>query len=50
MDELDDYIFQASHYLARVTLDSLGEIFSAANQIKEWLAECAKLVWMVCDV
>lgn len=36
--------YDAAAYVATVTLSSLGELFSSANQIMQWLATCASLV------
>lgn len=43
-EEVDAEVYRAANYLARTTLDSIGEMFHAADQIKSWLAECARLV------
>ncbi|KAF6004355.1 hypothetical protein F1559_000697 [Cyanidiococcus yangmingshanensis] len=37
----DDMLWQASYYLAKHTLGSLGDIFRGATDTMEWLAECA---------
>jgi DNA-directed RNA polymerase len=42
--ELEQNLMRAAGYLARITLDSLGEMFSSANLIMEWLGDCASLV------
>ena len=42
--EYEREIFEASRYLANLTLDSLGEMFSNATDIMEWLAQCAAAV------
>lgn len=41
VDELDDAVYAAAAYLARVTLGSLGQMFAAADAIKEWLGDAA---------
>jgi DNA-directed RNA polymerase len=44
---IDDYeasVFLCATYLARVTLASLGDLFQAADAIKKWLGEVARLV------
>lgn len=46
VDELESALFQCSSYLAKVTLESLGDLFSSADAIKRWLAEVAGLVAM----
>lgn len=43
-DELDDLVYKSSSYLARTTLDSLGQMFEAADSIKSWLTQAARLV------
>lgn len=35
---------KASIYLARLTFESLGEMFTGANLIMDWFSECASLV------
>ena len=37
-------MFEASVYLAKVTLKSIGDLFEDANKIKNWFAQCAKIV------
>jgi DNA-directed RNA polymerase len=37
----EDMLWQASYYLAKHTLGSLGDIFRGATDTMEWLAECA---------
>eukprot|EP01138_Halocafeteria_seosinensis_P012841 gb/GECG01013117.1/.p1 GENE.gb/GECG01013117.1/~~gb/GECG01013117.1/.p1 ORF type:complete len:1066 (+),score=121.31 gb/GECG01013117.1/:1-3198(+) len=44
VDELENALWNASRYLAKVTLGSIEEIFSAADAIKEWLGNAARLV------
>ncbi|KAA0155542.1 hypothetical protein FNF31_06081 [Cafeteria roenbergensis] len=43
-DELDDIVYKSAAYLARTTLDSLGQMFEAADAIKTWLTQAARLV------
>jgi len=43
-EDLDFMLRLASAYLARVTLNSLGTLFSRADAIKTWLAEAARAV------
>jgi len=45
-EELADTLSACAGYLARTTLDSLGDLFSSADAIKKWLAEVARLVAM----
>lgn len=42
--EYEREIFEASMYLANCTLDSLGEMFSNAKDIMDWLGQCAAVV------
>ncbi len=42
--ELDRELFDASRYLADLTLNSLTEMFSGAKEIMDWLGNCAHLV------
>jgi len=42
--EKDKELFQASHYLANLTLKSLEEMFSGAKDIMDWLGTCAHLI------
>ena len=41
VDELDAASFHAASYLARTTLDSLGDLFTSADAIKRWLGDVA---------
>jgi DNA-directed RNA polymerase len=43
-DDLDALVFKSSAYLARTTLSSLGKMFEAADAIKSWLTQAARLV------
>jgi DNA-directed RNA polymerase len=49
--EMDTELFFAGHYVATLTLKSLGQMFGSANSIMEWLGECSMLVseqvWIV---
>lgn len=40
----DEEVFAASQYVAKVTFDAMGEMFTGARQIMDWLAECASTV------
>jgi DNA-directed RNA polymerase, mitochondrial len=44
IDELRQEIFFACGYLARVTMDVMGELFSGARQTMNWLTTCARLI------
>ena len=37
-------LYRASNYLARRTIKCIGDLFSDANQIKDWFAKCARIV------
>lgn len=43
-DVLDATLYVCSKYLAETTLSSLGDLFSAADAIKAWLGDVARLV------
>ena len=43
-DVLENLVYHSSAYLADITLESLAEMFSSANEIMEWLSLCASLV------
>lgn len=40
----DDIMYGASGYLAQLTLNSQGELFSSANRVKQWLTSAADTV------
>ena len=40
----NDEPYEASFYLAVITLDSVKDLFNAGHYIKSWLIECAGLV------
>jgi DNA-directed RNA polymerase len=44
VDEMDSEIYAACGYLARVTMDVMGDLFSGARQTMNWLATCARLI------
>lgn len=37
-------MYHAANYLAKLTIKCIGDLFSDANQIKDWFAKCAKVV------
>jgi DNA-directed RNA polymerase len=39
-----DTLFSTSMYLAKKTIESIGDLFKEANQIKEWLTKCALVI------
>lgn len=41
---LEDQIYHASCYAAEVTMESMGDLFTAARSIMEWLGDCASKV------
>jgi DNA-directed RNA polymerase len=41
--ENDDDIYKASYYLAKITLESVANLFSQAHQIKKWLIDCCHI-------
>lgn len=43
VDDLDNAVYQASIYLAKTTLGSLGEMFAAADAIKDWLSHASRV-------
>jgi DNA-directed RNA polymerase len=44
IEERADEIYAASGYLARLTMEVMGELFQGARQTMSWLAECARLI------
>lgn len=44
MFETNGDLYRASTYLAKMTIKSIGDLFSDANLIKDWFAKCAKIV------
>eukprot|EP00743_Colponemidia_sp_Colp-15_P004738 GILK01005103.1.p1 GENE.GILK01005103.1~~GILK01005103.1.p1 ORF type:complete len:1028 (-),score=159.11 GILK01005103.1:222-3236(-) len=43
-DAEETELYRMAVYLARLTLNSLGELFEGARQIMDWLALCARLI------
>lgn len=37
-------VYEASYYMALLTLDSIKDLFSGAHEIKKWLIQCADLI------
>lgn len=35
---------KASMYLAKKTIESIGDLFKEANEIKSWLSKCAMII------
>jgi len=40
----EEEIYAAAIYLARTTLNSIGDVFTGADNIKKWLAQCARSI------
>jgi DNA-directed RNA polymerase, mitochondrial len=40
----DDETYQASIYVAKLTLKAISNLFQGAHNIKQWLIQCAKLI------
>jgi DNA-directed RNA polymerase len=41
---MSNEIFQAAGYLARVTMDVMGDLFTGAKETMNWLTTCARLI------
>ena len=37
-------LFSVSMYLAKKTIESIGDLFAEANKIKQWLTKCALII------
>jgi len=44
IDDINDDIFQACSYLAKITMDVMGQLFVGAKQTMNWLTTCARLI------
>jgi DNA-directed RNA polymerase len=44
IDEISSDIFNACGYLARVTMDVMGDLFAGAKDTMKWLTTCAKMI------
>lgn len=44
LDDMKHDVFQACGFLARVTMDVMGDLFSGARQTMNWLTSCARLI------
>jgi DNA-directed RNA polymerase len=44
IDEISNEIFNACGYLARTTMDVMGDLFSGAKETMNWLTTCARLI------
>lgn len=43
-DELGTEVFRACGYLARVTMDVMGDLFNGAKSTMNWLTACARII------
>ena len=41
-DDMDDEIFNACGYLAKITMEAVGDLFVGAKQTMDWLTTCAR--------
>ena len=39
-----EYVTPGSKYLSAKTFESLNELFTASQEIQDWLTECAKVI------
>ena len=44
LDEINFEVFRASGYLAEVTMNVIGDLFTGAKQTMNWLTHCARLL------
>lgn len=44
VDEMNREVFNACGYLAAVTMDVIGELFTGARQTMNWLTSCARMI------
>jgi len=44
VDEIENEIHSACGYLASITMDVMGDLFTGARQTMNWLATCARLI------
>jgi len=44
VDTMNKEVFHACGYLAKVTMDAIGDLFTGANETMNWLTACAKLI------
>ncbi|OQR98684.1 DNA-dependent RNA polymerase [Achlya hypogyna] len=43
-EELEEQIYHAANYAAELTMQSMGDLFTSARLIMEWLSKCTELV------
>ena len=44
IDEINREVFSACHYLAKVTMDVIGQLFTGAKGTMTWLTTCARMI------
>ena len=44
IDDIDREVYRACVYLARLTMDVIGELFTGAKETMHWLTHCARLI------
>ena len=44
IDEISREMFQASGYLAKLTMDVMGDLFTGARETMNWLTTCARMI------
>jgi DNA-directed RNA polymerase len=44
IDEMEREVFRACGYLARVTMEAIGELFTGAKGTMDWLTTCARMI------
>lgn len=44
MDEVEELSYQSSHFVAKITMNALKELFTSARNIMDWLGACARIV------
>merc|ERR1711982_126610 len=44
IDEIESEIHVASGYLASVTMEAIGQLFTGARETMNWLTTCARLI------
>uniref|UniRef100_A0A0K8SQM1 DNA-directed RNA polymerase n=1 Tax=Lygus hesperus TaxID=30085 RepID=A0A0K8SQM1_LYGHE len=52
LKDIDDFpkefVWNASHYLASKTFDSIREMFSSTREIQDWFTESARMISQIC--
>lgn len=44
IDEIEREVFNAAGYVATVTMEVMGDLFTGAKKTKTWLSDCARLI------